>query len=132
MGRKKKFEVNEETLTQVEEMSARGLTKADIAAVMGVSEQTFFERQRGNPELGEAYARGKASGKNRSGTALLRKVDAGVVDAIKWYEMTRHGMGERTIVRDEVDIMDSEALRERLSALLSGMLPTLATTEEKE
>lgn len=128
LGRPKKISIDEQFINQVKEMAARGLQHKDIAAVMGISEQTWWEYRRENPELEDAFRSGKAEGLNRSGAALLRKVDAGVIDAIKWYENTRHGMSERVTHGIDLDIMDREALEEAFIQLMSGILPGLANT----
>lgn len=87
-------------IRQVEEMAARGLTQADMAAVLDMSPPTFRKYLPGF--FATAIAKGQAVGKNVAGAALMRQIKKGNISAIIWFEKTRHGYSEKvhTVLSD--------------------------------
>lgn len=76
-------------------MAGLGLTRPQIAAVLGMAPRTLNDRKNGDPRLAAALDRGKADAAIQVGQALFRRARAGDVNAIRWWEMTRLGMSER-------------------------------------
>ena len=57
-----KFEITEAICAKAEHLASKGLTVDHIAAVLGVSDATIYERQAENPDFYDALKRGRAAG----------------------------------------------------------------------
>lgn len=83
-------------ITRVQELAGRGLTRAEIAAVLGISETTLYNRRRESEEFDAAIKSGKAIAAQEVANALYQKAivekDLG---AIIWYEKTRRGLSDK-------------------------------------
>lgn len=91
VGRGHIIKLTEDHLRQIQVMAGYGLPDFKIAAVLGVSVDTFYRNKRLRPEVAEAYARGFAVQETRIGRALVKRAEAGDMPAIRWWEMTRAG-----------------------------------------
>lgn len=80
----------------IETVAGLGLSKAEIAALTGVSYNTFHTREKENEDIRESMAFGEAAAGLKVANALLRRAEKGDMAAIRWYEMTRKGRSERT------------------------------------
>ena len=68
-----KFEVTEAICAKAEHLASKGLTVDQIAAVLGVSDATIYERQAENSDFSDALKRGRASGIESVTNALYEK-----------------------------------------------------------
>jgi len=76
MGRPK-YEITEQVIKQAESLAATGLTKEQMASALGISYQTFNERQKEYPEFLEAIKRGQHKGIATVTNALFQKAKGG-------------------------------------------------------
>lgn len=87
MGRRKKIL----DLTAVEQLAAQGLNQQEIAACLGVSRDTWFERRKEDEAVDRALERGRLRAKLVAVSKLWAEVEKGSLGAIKFYLMTRCG-----------------------------------------
>ena len=80
---------NETSCNQVQEMASRGLTVAQIASCLGISETTLYKKQNEYAEFMDAIKRGRAEGINQVSNALFEKATQGNVTAMIYYLKTR-------------------------------------------
>jgi len=131
MARPRKVRIDEKTLAQIEEWAAMGLNHQQMMALLGLVDEQWADYRRKFREIDRAIARGRSRGLVSSSTALLKRVNAGTVDAIKWYETTRHGMGERMIHDVNVEMMDAETMRAKIAEMLSTLIPDDVSVAKK-
>ena len=86
-------------VSYVAELAGRGLTQAEICAVLGISEATLYGRKRDNEVFRDAIKAGKAQAAVEVSNALWQKatVDRDL-GAIIWYEKTRRGLSDRQAI----------------------------------
>lgn len=89
MKPKKKIDVR-----QVEELAEKGLVRREIAAALGVSERTLYDRQKESAEIAGAYERGRARGVSFVSYKLWELIEAGNLRAIMFYLKCRAGWTE--------------------------------------
>jgi len=80
---------NETSCNQVQEMASRGLTVAQIASCLGISETTLYKKQNEYAEFMDAIKKGRAEGVNQVSNALFEKATQGNVTAMIYYLKTR-------------------------------------------
>ena len=71
------------------EMASRGLTVAQIASCLGISETTLYKKQNEYAEFMDAIKKGRAEGINQVSNALFEKATQGNVTAMIYYLKTR-------------------------------------------
>jgi alpha-D-ribose 1-methylphosphonate 5-triphosphate diphosphatase PhnM len=71
------------------EMASRGLTVAQIASCLGISETTLYKKQNEYAEFMDAIKKGRAEGINHVSNALFEKATQGNVTAMIYYLKTR-------------------------------------------
>lgn len=127
------FEFTEERLRQIELLAGYGLTRIQIAAVVGISERTLRAKKH-DKKISAALTRGQARAQFQVAKSLFDKAVGGDVQAQKWYEMTRAGRHEKLDVlvakqlEDELDEMmdrleraqSPETFRETMAILAGG------------
>ena len=94
-------------LKQIEALAARGLTHAEICAVVGISESTLYRLKRKMTEMTDAIKRGRAQGHAVVANALYESAKGGNVTAGVWYEKTRCGLTEDRILLDRIEAIES-------------------------
>ena len=99
--------ITAEHLRQAEELAGYGLSRAQIAAVLGLAERTLREKASKDDELSAALSRGKAKAAAIVGKALFLRAKDGDVPAIRWWEMTREGRSEKQQASVEVSGPDN-------------------------
>lgn len=83
----KSWRPTEADLKEIEDCAALGLTKEDIATILGIGHSQFYRRMQERPEIGEAFSRGRARDKRealeeaRTAARLVRAVANGEIDA---------------------------------------------------
>jgi predicted transcriptional regulator len=70
-------------------MASRGLTVAQIASCLGISETTLYKKQNKYAEFMDAIKKGRAEGINQVSNALFEKATQGNVTAMIYYLKTR-------------------------------------------
>jgi predicted DNA-binding transcriptional regulator AlpA len=80
---------NETSCNQVQEMASRGLTVAQIASCLGISETTLYKKQNEYAEFMQSIKKGRAEGINQVSNALFEKATQGNVTAMIYYLKTR-------------------------------------------
>jgi len=70
-------------------MASNGLTVAQIAVCLGISESTIYAKQGDYAELLEAIKKGRAEGLNQVSNALFEKATQGNVTAMIYYLKVR-------------------------------------------
>jgi hypothetical protein len=70
-------------------MASRGLTVAQIASCLGISETTLYKKQNEYAEFMDAIKKGRAEGINQVSNALFEKATQGNVTAMIYYLKTR-------------------------------------------
>lgn len=78
---RKPFVVDEGVINRVEAHAATGLTQAQICKAMCISKATYFKNKAENPELKDAYKRGRAKGIGTITNALFQTAKNGNVTA---------------------------------------------------
>ncbi len=108
--------------SRVAELAGRGLTQAEICAVLGISETTLYERKRENTVFEDAIKAGKAMAAQEVANALYEKaVVEKDLGAIIWYEKTRRGMTDK--VQQHITMDMSKLSDDELHALATGKSP---------
>lgn len=92
----RKLDIDARVLQQVETLAGLGLSVKNIAAALDISRPTFYRYKDENPEFMEAFERGIAKVRAVVAQALLKNCEQGDLASIKWFEMTRHGLSEKT------------------------------------
>lgn len=120
------FIVTDEMLRQTEELAGYGLSAAQIAAVLGISETTFHARKQDSAAFSEALERGKAKAAGIVGKALFLRAKDGDVAAIRWWEMTRQGRSERQQTEARVEVTNDAVADARLARIVEETAAQLA------
>lgn len=111
-------------ISRVQELAGRGLTQAEICAVLGISEGTLYSRKRDNEVFEDAIKAGKAAAAVEVANALYEKA---VVDrdlgAIIWYEKTRRGLSDKVQqTNTNIQIDWDKVPSEKRDAFIEGRL----------
>ncbi len=81
-------------LQEAEELAAKGLTKAQIAHALGISERTLYKQQAENAEFADAIKKGQAKGIKQIANALFDAAINGNVTAMIFFLKFRGGWKE--------------------------------------
>jgi hypothetical protein len=103
-------------LAEVERLAGLGLTQAEIAFSLGISEDTITRRKGDSADFADAIKRGRTAAHSEVSSQLFQQCKKGNVAAIIWYEKTRRGMSDKV----NVSITELDNAIERELALLSG------------
>jgi hypothetical protein len=82
-------------IARVEELARTGHTEANIARLLGVSQDTITRRKQDSADFADAIQRGREAAHSEVSNALFRQATRGNVPAITWYEKTRRGFSDR-------------------------------------
>ena len=95
-------------LTKVEALASRGLTKQQIADALGVSQTTFYARQKESEEFEEAIKRGQAKGVASVSNKLYESAMRGEAWAVCFFLKTKGGYKETQKVEMTADVKTQE------------------------
>lgn len=106
-------------IDRVAELAGRGLTQAEICAVLGIGESTLYRRKGDLEVLTDAINRGRAAAAVEVSNALYTKAtiekDLG---AIIWYEKTRRGLSDK--IQQNITLDVSKLSDDELRAIAEG------------
>lgn len=91
---KPKIEID---LDRVAKLAGRGLTQAEIATSLGISERTLRSRKVESAEFAAAIEKGKVDAAETIANRLFTLAEKGNLGAIIWYEKTRRGLSEKVL-----------------------------------
>lgn len=95
-------------LAKVEALASRGLTKQQIADALGVSQTTFYARQKESEEFEEAIKRGQAKGVASVSNKLYESAMRGEAWAVCFFLKTKGGFKETQKVEMTADVKTTE------------------------
>ena len=84
---------SEEQLQQIKMLYGWGHTVSQIADFLGMGRSTFYDYLNRFPELKTAMRQGKAIANSRIDRSLFAQAVNGNVQAIRWWDMSRRGIG---------------------------------------
>ena len=128
-----KFEITDAIMKKAEDYAAKGLTVDQIAAVLGISDATIYERQQEYPDFYDALKRGRATGIANVTNALYEKATVDKDNtAMIFYLKNRAGWVDKqettTTVenRHVIDLtgIDNESLKQLESVLEQSITGT--------
>ena len=124
-------------LATVERLASQGLNKAQVAAMIGLSESQWYVREETEPDIREAYKKGKSKGVLAISNALFEQARNGNVTAQIFYLKCNGGWRENT--RVEITGADGGAVkhehanaRDRLLDKLAGFAARTDPAEDTE
>jgi len=88
---------------KVEALAAQGMTDEQICHIIGVSHETFYKRQRENPELVEAVKRGKAKGIATIANVIFEKAKNGDFASAAFFLERRGGWTRKETLQHQGD-----------------------------
>ena len=128
-----KFEIADDIMKKAEAYAAKGLTIDQIAAVLGISDATIYERQQEYPDFYDALKRGRATGIANVTNALYEKATVDKdLGAQVFYLKNRAGWRDRHEVETTVETkhvidltgIDNESLKQLESVLEQSITRT--------
>ena len=84
-----KFEITEDVIKKVEALASQGLTKEQIAHVLGICYQTLNEKTKQYSDFSDAIASGRAKGVATISNALFNNAKKGNTTAQMFYLKNR-------------------------------------------
>mgnify|MGYP003633248520 FL=1 len=128
-----KFEITDAIMKKAEDYAAKGLTVDQIAAVLGISDATIYERQHEYPDFYDALKRGRGTGIANVTSALYEKatVDKDLGAQI-FYLKNRAGWRDKQEIESTVETkhvidltgIDNESLKQLESVLEQSITGT--------
>ena len=118
-----KIEITKELCKKAEKLSAQGLTREQIAQVLGMGVSTLYEKLNKYSDLLEAIEEGKAKGIATVTNALFKKATEGDVPAQKYYLNNRDNRNWKDRIENKVEFEDKtpnpEKRKSRIQELIS-------------
>ena len=114
------FEITDDVLRQVEILAGYGLTIPQIAAVLGIAEQTLGAKRLKTAVKGALEA-GRAKAEARVGKSLFERAVEGDVAAIRWWEMTRAKRSAEARIEQKTEAKITVAVQPNWQALLGSV-----------
>jgi hypothetical protein len=117
--------VTKRDLVQIEEFASIGMSRTQIAKLIGVSRMQLF-RWMERPDVMDAIEQGQARALHSIGKRLYEKAIEGDLTAIIWFEKTRGKRSDRVSVVHEDE---AAAIQQQLSGLSTAQLERIANGE---
>jgi hypothetical protein len=114
----------------VEKLASQGLNKAQVAAMCGLGESQWYVREQDEPEISEAYKRGKAKGVLTISNALFEQAKSGNTTAQIFYLKCNGGWRENT--RIEITGADGGPVKHERQDAEKQLLDKLAGIAARE
>ena len=89
---------------RIYEMSKQGLSKKNIAIILGFSADTFWKRCKDQPGVGEAYDRGKAEGIRGVSQAAYKMASSGKDAGMTRWWLAVH---DNQIVKKDIEVKNT-------------------------
>ena len=131
---RKKIEID---LEKVEQLASRGLTKAQVASAVGISESQWYARESQEPDISEAYKRGKTKGVGTIANSLFEAARSGNITAQIFFLKCQGGWREAQ--RVEISGPDGgsvkvevEDARQQLLDRLAGYAARISTQDDPQ
>lgn len=103
----------------VEKLAAQGLSEKQIAAALGISEDTLGRRKKDCADFAEALQKGKALGIVTVTNELFAQIKAGNVTAMIFFLKARAGWKETTVLEAPSKSVNDMS-EEELVAIIEG------------
>ena len=129
-GKKRGPKKTEIDLVKVEKLASQGLNKSQVAAMCGLKESQWYARENENPEITEAYKRGKAKGVLTISNALFEQARSGNTTAQIFFLKAQGGWREN--IRLEHTGPDGEPIKQEITDARTQLLDRLARIAERE
>ncbi len=123
MARPITIEITDKMLGQIETLAGYGLSLAQIAAVIGISEGSLVKKKADEVRVFRVLEAGKAKAQGRVGKSLFERAVEGDVAAIRWYEMTRAGRTAEARLQQSIEAKVVMAKAPDWTALLGNRGP---------
>ncbi len=123
MARPITIEITDKMLGQIETLAGYGLSLAQIAAVIGISEGSLVKKKTDEERVSKVLEAGRAKAQGRVGKSLFERAVEGDVAAIRWYEMTRAGRTAEARLHQSVEAKVVMAKAPDWTALLGNRGP---------
>ena len=117
-------------LASVEKMASQGLNQEQIASVIGLKSSQWYERCNQNPDISEAYKRGKSKGVLAISNALFEQARAGNTTAQIFFLKAQGGWREN--IRLEHTGADGGPIKQEVNDARQKLLDRLARIAERE
>lgn len=117
-------------LVAVEKMASQGLNQEQIASVVGLKSSQWYERCKQNPDISEAYKRGKSKGVLAISNALFEQARSGNTTAQIFFLKAQGGWREN--IRLEHTGADGGPIKQEVSDARAQLLDRLARIAERE
>ncbi len=110
MARPITIEITDKMLGQIETLAGYGLSLAQIAAVIGISEGSLVKKKTDEERVSKVLEAGRAKAQGRVGKSLFERAVDGDVAAIRWYEMTRAGRTAEARLQQTIEANVTQAV----------------------
>ncbi len=115
------IKITQEILDKAYESASRGLTQEQIAAQLGMSEATLYNKLKSNLEFLEAIKSGQASGIQQVANAMFETAIDGNTTAQIFYLKNRAGWADKQELKVDAKVdFENKTLKEIQEKLRSG------------
>ncbi len=104
----------------VKKMAANGLSEKNIAAALGITQETLIKKKKEYAEFSEALKQGRALGELNVTSHLMKSIQGGSVKAMEIYLKCRCGWSEKTYLELPPCKPIEQMTDEELLAVLEG------------
>ena len=117
-------------ISSVEKMASQGLNQEQIASIVGLKSSQWYERCKQNPDISDAYKRGKSKGVLAISNALFEQARNGNTTAQIFFLKAQGGWREN--IRLEHTGADGGPLKQEMTNARDQLLDRLARIAERE
>ncbi len=117
-------------ISSVEKMASQGLNQEQIASIVGLKSSQWYERCKQNPDISDAYKRGKSKGVLAISNALFEQARNGNTTAQIFFLKAQGGWREN--IRLEHTGADGGPIKQEMTNARDQLLDRLARIAERE